>query len=98
MGGILENTDGYAGVRCHCSPCGRVAPCELGFWYFGVIWKNLCCLFITSVQEFITLKKQAVLQIAVAAYFFLLVNEMSNFRPLFGRQVIIALSLKKRMK
>lgn len=32
MGSIVENTSGYAGVRCLCSPCGRVASCELDFW------------------------------------------------------------------
>lgn len=84
-------------VRCLYSPCGSIAPYELGFWYFGVIWKNLCCLFTTSVQEFITLKKQAVLQICCSCIF-LLANEKSNFRPLSGRKVIIALSLKKRME
>ena len=38
MGRIVENTAGYTGVRCHCSPCGRVAPCEL---FFLVFWDDL---------------------------------------------------------
>lgn len=60
---IVENTAGYAGVRCYSSPC------EFGFWYSGVIQKNLCCLFITSVKEFTALKEEAVLQIHCSSLF-----------------------------
>lgn len=57
----MENNAEYGGVRCHSRPCGRDVPHEKGFWYFGVIQKNLGSVFATSAQDFLSFKKEAVL-------------------------------------
>lgn len=54
----MEKNAGHGDVRCHC---GRVVPHEKGFWYSVEVQKKLGFLFTTSAQDFIFLKKEALL-------------------------------------